>query len=528
MSEISLYRKYRPHNFENLVGQDHIKTTIQNALKEDMLAHAYIFTGPRGTGKTSLARLIAKAVNCLDLKDCEPCNKCDICEDINTGRLIDFIEIDAASNRGIDEIRELRDKINFAPTKAKNKVYIIDEVHMLTKEAFNALLKTLEEPPANVYFMLATTEIHKVPETIISRCQRFDFKRIDRDTIQKRLVFIAGKEGFEFEEEALSIIANSVQGGLRDAIGLLEQMVFDGKIGTKYVQESLGVVGNVAVEQLYDFLNNGKRVDALELINKIHGDGFDLSQFTKEFIQFLREKMLDFVNKEENLEISKISGYIDAFQEAYLNLKNSVIPQLPLEMAVIRTSRSEVPTTESSDKEESGTENVKADEQNLSKAKVPQADSGTVAESSTDEKKAENSDNRSPSISLTFDSVKENWPRVLENIPTPAIKRSLAEGNLSNIDGNKVQISFGSNFHLEQLNNVQSKEEIFAAFEKVFQVNIELDFTLKKVDLKPDFGELSQNRDHQGLDAKEEEPPEKKSEDQTKDALDIFGGEVVN
>ena len=228
---MSLYLKYRPQNFSTLVGQEHAKKTIQSALKSQSLSHAYLFCGPRGTGKTSLARILAKGLNCTSpVAEIEPCNQCEICQSINAGKLVDLIEIDAASNRGIDEIRELREKIVFSPSQAKTKVYIIDEVHMLTKEAFNALLKTLEEPPSHAYFVLATTEAHKIPETIVSRCQQFSFSRIDVTDISRRLEEIAQNEGAKFEKNALDLIAKLSSGGLRDAIGLLEQMMTAGEV----------------------------------------------------------------------------------------------------------------------------------------------------------------------------------------------------------------------------------------------------------------------------------------------------------
>ena len=240
---MSLYRKYRPQTFAHLVGQDHVSQTLLSALRLGRVSHAYLFTGPRGTGKTSTARLVAKALNCLDESSVEPCNACEICMEIADGRLIDIIEIDAASNRGIDEMRDLREKIHFAPTRAKLKVYIIDEVHMLTKEAFNALLKTLEEPPEHVYFVLATTEVHKIPETILSRCQRFDFQRIPVKVLVDRLSFIAQEEKIEVEEKALEMIAHHAEGGLRDAIGLLEQMAADGSLTVERVSTVLGIGG---------------------------------------------------------------------------------------------------------------------------------------------------------------------------------------------------------------------------------------------------------------------------------------------
>ncbi|OGJ54496.1 DNA polymerase III, subunit gamma and tau, partial [Candidatus Peregrinibacteria bacterium RIFOXYC2_FULL_33_13] len=254
MSEISLYRKYRPQRFFDLVGQEHIVKVLTNGVKTNNVSHAYLFCGPRGTGKTSCARIVAKVLNCTDVKEGEPCLECNFCLDTQEGKLIDLLEIDAASNRGIDEIREIREKIKFLPTHGGKKIYIIDEVHMLTKEAFNALLKTLEEPPTHAHFILATTESHKVPETIISRCQRFDFRRINDTDIIKRLQFIAHEENIEAEEDALKLIAKNAQGGLRDAISFLEQMVDGGKITLDGVKDSLGYIGFKTVELFCEYL----------------------------------------------------------------------------------------------------------------------------------------------------------------------------------------------------------------------------------------------------------------------------------
>ncbi len=337
---MSFYLKYRPQTFFHLVGQNHINQTLLNALKTERVSHAYLFTGPRGTGKTSTARLMAKAINCLNPKENEPCNECEICTDITDGRLIDLIEIDAASNRGIDEIRDLREKINFAPSRAKSKIYIIDEVHMLTKEAFNALLKTLEEPPNHVYFILATTEVHKIPETILSRCQRFDFKRIDDKALIDRLKYIAEEEGIEAEDEAIKLIAHHAEGGLRDAIGLLEQLTTENKLTMDHVRSVLGVSGVASIEKLYESLNAGAVTEALKEITEMHEQGVDLVFFNKRFLEFLRKQLLLSVDENMSAETERILTMIANFQTAYDQARYATIPQLPLEIAIVKSTMS--------------------------------------------------------------------------------------------------------------------------------------------------------------------------------------------
>jgi DNA polymerase-3 subunit gamma/tau len=334
---MSLYRKYRPKDFPSLVGQDHIKTTLLNAIKSKKLAHAYLFTGPRGTGKTTTARLLAKAVNSSQMSEDGNFDNCEFAAEIDAGRLIDVIEIDAASNRGIDEIRDLREKINYSPTRAPNKVYIIDEVHMLTKEAFNALLKTLEEPPSFVYFILATTEIQKVPETIISRCQRFDFKRISEADLVARLKFVAENEEIRADEDALKIIAKQARGGLRDALTMMEQLIHGNKLEAEYVQKVLGLSKAMGVENTFEMMVNGQTLEAVQTLKKLHEQGTDLVNFNKEILEFLREKLMENLEKGTG-NINWLLQTIENFQEAYEKQKFSYIPELPLEIAIIKSS----------------------------------------------------------------------------------------------------------------------------------------------------------------------------------------------
>ncbi len=289
-----LYGKWRPRGFDEVVGQDHVVATLRNALATDKVAHAYLFAGPRGTGKTTTARILAKAVNCGDLTDGEPCNACRSCEAINRGAALDLIEMDAASNRGIDDVRELRDKIAFAPSDLERKVYLLDEVHMLTTGAFNALLKTLEEPPPHAIFILATTELHEIPATITSRCQRFDFRRVPIEAMVARLRFIAEQEGFSVPDEGLLAIAREARGALRDAITLLEQIasMYGSSPSTDDVLESLGLVRDERTEKLAGALAERDLGAALEIARDVAGDGIDMARFTRETIDTLRERLL--------------------------------------------------------------------------------------------------------------------------------------------------------------------------------------------------------------------------------------------
>ncbi len=337
MGNLVLYRKYRPQNWEEVIGQEHVVKTLTNAIKLDRVSHAYLFAGPRGTGKTTIARLLAKSLGASDL---------------------DLIEIDAASNRGIDEIRELRDGIKFAPTAGKYKVFIIDEVHQLTKEAFNALLKTLEEPPAHAIFVLATTEIHKVPETILSRVQSFPFRKLSVEEITKKLQKIIEIEKIKINDDALRLVASFAGGSYRDAESMLEQLrVWNDKTITKEdIEELLGAVDFEKVKILTDHLSPDTAKDALDYIGKLSQDGCDLEVFTKALINHLRKIMLIKVDNSllnlvaqelsveqletvktqaEKFSLDSAARAIKIFMVAQNDIKRSPIPSLPLELAVV-------------------------------------------------------------------------------------------------------------------------------------------------------------------------------------------------
>lgn len=293
MSYVALYRTWRPQDFDSLVGQEHIKTALTNALETGKIAHAYLFTGPRGTGKTSTARILAKALNCEKGPTAHPCNKCANCQQITQGSALDVIEIDAASNRGIDEIRQLRERVAFAPVNGRYKVYIIDEVHMITTDAFNALLKTLEEPPAHVVFILATTEPHKIPATIHSRCQRYDFHRVTIDEIVGQLQKIATGSDIVANEEALRLMAIQADGGMRDAVSLLDQCAVMSKhISADVVRQVLGIVGREGLRNLVTVIGKGDLSGALQSMSELSAQGKDVKQIILELAEYLRALLL--------------------------------------------------------------------------------------------------------------------------------------------------------------------------------------------------------------------------------------------
>ena len=327
MGYTALYRKFRPLNFSEMVGQEHIVRTLKNQIIANRVGHAYLFNGSRGTGKTSAAKILARAINCLNPKDGEPCNECEICKGALSGSLTDIVEMDAASNNSVEDIRSIREKVNFLPTKAKYRVSIIDEVHMLSTGAFNALLKTLEEPPEHVKFILATTEPQKLPATILSRCQRFDFKKIPNEDIIKRLELICKESDIDITEEALNIIAVLSEGAMRDALSILERCIQDGKnkIDEDKIKDLVGIPKMVFVHDIVDAVINCNVDNALITINKVLEDGKDLSNLLLEMIKYVKDILLYKVTNKLELysqdEINKIKEISDKTdKEKLINL----------------------------------------------------------------------------------------------------------------------------------------------------------------------------------------------------------------
>ena len=353
MSQV-LYRKWRPRRWEEVVGQDHVVTTLQNAVAADRVSHAYLFAGPRGTGKTTTARLLAKAVNCLDESlDKRPCDDCDHCKSMTEGRFLDLIEIDAASNTSVDDVRDLRDKINFAPNRGRMKVYIIDEVHMLSTAAFNALLKTLEEPPPHAMFILATTEVHKIPATVLSRCQRHEFRRLPVAEIVGQLERMVEGEEMEVEPDALTLIARQATGSLRDAISLLDQLASTGRQIT--LEQAETVLGTATAQAVLDVVNALHAKDpaaGLAHLRAALDRGSDPRQFARQIVDYLRMVMLMLMGNADHVDaptevraqmtihaqafsMPQLLAVIRIFNKAATDSRQSWQPGLPLELAFV-------------------------------------------------------------------------------------------------------------------------------------------------------------------------------------------------
>ena len=351
-----LYRKYRPKVFADVYGQEHVTSTLKNEIKENRIAHAYLFTGSRGTGKTTCAKILAKAVNCENSVDGEPCNECEVCKGLDSGTIYDVVEIDAASNNGVDNIRDLREEANYTPSRGKYRVYIIDEVHMLSTGAFNALLKTLEEPPAHVIFILATTEVHKLPATILSRCQRFDFKRIQPETMSVRLKQVAQLEGMELDDDAAILIARIADGALRDGLSILDQCAGRSKkIDSALVSEVAGLAGHEALYKLTDCICTQNSSSAMTVISELYQNSYDMERLCVEMINHLRNFLIvktvkdsrgliictddeynSIILSAENFTLENVIFALDLFQDALTKIKTGANARVELEMAFVK------------------------------------------------------------------------------------------------------------------------------------------------------------------------------------------------
>ena len=567
MSYQALYRVWRPQRFDDVVGQQVITQTLKNAIITNQISHAYLFAGPRGTGKTSAAKIFAKAVNCHHQKDGEPCNQCEICQAITDGTLNDVIEIDAASNNGVEEIRDIRDKAKYAPTQADYKVYIIDEVHMLSTGAFNALLKTLEEPPANVIFILATTEPHKIPLTILSRVQRFDFHRISPQDIFDRMKYILDEKQFKYEDKALWVIANAAEGGMRDALSILDQVLSFSDDHVK-LDDALLVTGSVTKKLMQSYFMQvvqHQSPEALKTMDQILEQGKDGQRFIEDLISFIRDILLyqespdliqvastglkdeDFQTLSQAASAQLMYQMIDILNQVQDEMRFTTHPDVYLEVLTIRLSQID-------DSQQEKVTNA-ADERELTQLKQQveklqqlvkqlQQPGGTQPKTVKAQKRRENNGVQPVRINLEqvyrildhatkqdLIDLQNMWPDVL-NMLNPAYRSLLELSKPVAASPNGVVVSFDNGFLLQKASVGSLADNINQGLEKITGSERHVVFvpSAKWPQIRHDFladrGYFDKQKGSQVTDPVKE--PAKKEQDQiTKQATQMFGSADV-
>ncbi|MDP1845547.1 MAG: DNA polymerase III subunit gamma/tau [Candidatus Moranbacteria bacterium] len=541
----TLYRKYRPSDFSQVIGQKHVVQTLQNSIKSGRIGQAYLFAGPRGTGKTSIARIFAKTINCaanLETKfpSGEPCLKCDSCKTILDGRSLDIIEIDAASHTGVDNIRELRETVKLPPTSLKYKVYIIDEVHMLSGGAFNALLKTLEEPPEHVVFILATTEVHKIPETILSRVQRFDFTRLTVEEIIERLKQIAKLEKVSVEPEALEIIASSSEGGMRNAESLLGQVIAleDKKITAKEVEFILGTVSEKEIADFVGQLVAHNFPAVFSRIADLRESGIDFKNFGKSLLNYLRQMLVLKINPDlgkklsyeltkerlgqiqkqiTEIEIDAILDMINILQENTERFKNSQIPQLYLEASIAsltvnsgKSRRAEAAVSEVIDASPAPPIATQINNNKKETAEIKQAAENKSFKTSAEPKKELAEAVKKEISGDDLELVRSRWLDIIDSLKSynHSLSSVLKMASPSLIEGNKLIVKTKYDFYKDKITETQNRLTIEDAIDKITGVNLKIK-TLTEKEFQAEYPDFK----------------EKKS--LLQEAVDIFGGKIV-
>ncbi len=516
----ALYRTYRPQTFEDMVGQRHIIKTLKNQIKNDNVGHAYLFTGTRGTGKTSTAKIFARAVNCINPNDQEPCNKCEICESILNDNTMDTIEIDAASNNSVDDIRELRESVKYSPTNCKYKVYIIDEVHMLSQGAFNALLKTLEEPPSYVIFILATTEPHKIPATILSRCQRFDFKRVTINEMVKRMKDICAGENIEVEEKALNLIASNSQGALRDALSILDQCMSFGEDKITY-DDVVELMGTVNIDQLFDlsqYIIDQDIKKSLQSLNEFISWGKDIRNLINDLISHFRNIMVRKVSKDtddilslpedtleriskqsEGVEINSLIRILNVLSETQDNIKSSSNQRVMVEVAIMKIAQ---PIFDES--KEALLDRIENLEKIIESGNIKIASHQNSGEEAYEEEKIDpviKTENKhyEEVKSEDVELVESSWKEVLKQIKKDKkmpIYALLTEAKNFNVHNNELFIVFDDKFSFAK--DRLSAKETHEYIEKVVRSIMKRNFSIKTVlasDIKNINFEIKEKKD---------------------------------
>ena len=545
MSYIVFARKYRPQAFDEVIGQSHITTTLENAIAQNRVAHAYIFAGPRGVGKTTTARIFAKALNCEKGPTADPCNKCPSCLEITQGSSLDILEIDGASNRGIDEIRNLRENIKFSPSKGRFKIYIIDEVHMLTLDAFNALLKTLEEPPAHVKFIFATTQAHKVPPTILSRCQRFDFRRISIKNIVDSLKVIAKKENLKVDDDVLILMAKHSDGSMRDAQVVLDQIssFADGRISLEDASKILGAVSDDILFSLADSIKSKDALKALKTIDNLVNEGKDVAQIVLYLIEHFRDLSVAKINRDPQALIDASAEKIKRYEEqagkftteemlyviyTHSNtidfVRKSNMARVPFEVAMIKLTRmGSVVSPDDLMKRLEKIENGLKLKPDVGPGDIRRESREFTQESRKEtkpDKKAHHND---------LDEMIGNWNAITERVKERKISVALylKEGYPERLESGTLSISFprSSQFHKDTLEAPECKSIILKAIKDVTGLDLKIKLTISENNgARP--GLLQNTMDDSDGIIKEAPSKKDSTEPIISDALEIFGGEI--
>ena len=542
----ALYRAFRPQTFEDVVGQKHVTKTLRNAIIRNKESHAYLFSGPRGTGKTSIAKIFAKALNCRFGSEGEPCNECDICMSITEGSANDVIEIDAASNNGVDEIRNIREKVKYAPSEAMYKVYIIDEVHMLTTGAFNALLKTLEEPPGHAIFILATTEPHKIPATIISRCQRFDFKAIELNEIVERLEYVAQSESLEYESDAIEYIARTSEGGMRDALSIMDQVIaYSNDVIT--LDDAIMITGGIKSEELNDWLKLIDHRDSREAFIKYHQfieEGKDPTRLSHELVYYIRDIILMKHDGEINEDVAfahtedkVLYEMIDVLNDAMVMMRFSVNTSVHLEVVIVKL----IQVLNRNDKSvEPQAVDLSHIEQKLAELdkKLSNYSQAPNSQAQEPQKREETQSRSSKGFSLrqiekVLDNankedlvkLKDDWPKVYQHVEEKgyhALRSLIKDSEPVAASDTHVLLKFKSDLHSDLINKDEKKrQELEAVIPSIIGKDV-------KVVGVPDSSWLQVRHDY--IQEKKANKEKKSDEDGKKPsdvAKEIFGSDVV-
>jgi len=574
MTYLVMARKYRPQSFEEVVGQSHVTVTLVNAIKAKRISHAYLFAGPKGTGKTTVARILAKALNCKDGPTSHPCGECDSCLEIAMGRSLDVVEIDGASNNSVDDVRALRENIRYVPSKGDYKIYIIDEVHMLSDSAFNALLKTLEEPPAHAIFIFATTEPHKVPQTVLSRCQRFDFRRIPTTDLVKTIQTIAGKEKLEIDQDASYILARRADGSLRDILSLLDQVIAFGgendgspsqsRVTKELVAQTLGLVDQEKLFEITDAISQKNAPKGLSILNQLIDSGVDIPEFVNSLLQHFRDLLVSKVGQDSKILFDLSDTYIDKYKEKAkdfsetdilrmiktvadlnLTLKRATDPRIFLELALMKLLKMEsavnledvlnkLDQLQTSQREELNRNNSSAD----SESRSTSSESLTADDSVRSRKESEKE-------KISLSNLKDRWNEVLEKIKKTKLSlwSLIKEGEIISFEDDTITVEFqnGRNFHKKQAEKKENLTLIQKVLEKIYGQSFKLKFELNPEKMVPSGDQNNSTRSAVGrsLPAKDWQAGASGGKDQLnlseaakkdpliKNIMDTFEGELI-